>query len=872
MWARLRAHIAARLSGRAIDEEVGEELRFHLEQETERLVAAGRSPADARRSALREMGGMASTMEAVRDTRSLGLHALWFDVRYGLRSLLSTPRFTLAALLTIVLTIGGISAVFTLVHSVLLRPLPYPEADRLVLVRAEDSERRGPSMTFDDLERLQAEARTLDEWAVFTPGYVYSLDADSENPIPVQDMRVTPSVFPMFGIEVVLGRPLLESDVDPASPDVALISHDLWQSRFGGTADVIGQLVTGRGDVARTIVGVTGPGATVPTNWIAYPLVWSPARQPYPNRSLVAVARLRDGATAEMASDELRAVDERLKSADPQSNPDRTVTALSLLDHIVGDTKPVLWMFFAAVSCVLLIGVANLLSLQTVRNAARDRELCVRAALGASRWRLVRQLLVETLMLGLAGGTLGVIAARVAVDAVVASLPPRFPRADAIGLDIPVVLFAAGVSAGVALVCGILPGWRASRPHLSSAMSEGGRSSVLSARRSRLQRMMIAVETALALMLLVGAGLLVNSFGRMMTEPAGMNEENLWSARISLPNRYRGDRTGLYWADVLRQVRALDQVASAAISINDGGPLTGGDIRIGGVRPAGVADTGQNGISLSMRNVSGEYLSTLGVPLLEGRALLDSDTPGGDRVAVLNELAASALWPGDSAVGKRLAGIVRGDATVVGVIPTFTITDIQSEPTPQVYLPSQQNSDFTTATVLFRARPDSTGIDQAVAAVARSLEPDAQVEVQTMTGVRWKQLAMERFRTTVLLVFAGTAVFLAIVGIFGVVSYSVVQRTREVGLRIALGATRGQVAGLLARQTLVPSALGLLVGTAAAIGLSRFLSAFLFGITPTDPATYVSAFALLALAATAAALLPARRVNAISPTEALRHE
>ena len=869
MWRRLRAYLGALAERRSIETEIDEELRFHVEQEVDRLVESGVDPAEARRRALRDLGGVASTAEAVRATRSVGLDALWRDVRHGGRALLTARRFSTIGILTIVLTVGGITTVFTLVNSVLLRPLSFPDAGRLVWVAADNA---GYPMTLTDAMFLRDQVTThVDGWAAFTPGYGDTIDPDSDDPIPVQDMRVTPSVLPMFGIRVVLGRPLSEGDANPASPDVALISHDLWQSRFGGRPDVLGQPVPTRRDAVRTIVGVTAPGADVPTNWGTGPMVWSVAREPYGNRSTQVVARLRQGSTPEAARAELRAAATLLPEDEGRTSSARETSVTVLLDRIVGDTKTVLWLFFAAVSCVLLIGVANLISLQAVRNAAREQELCVRAALGAGRWRLMRQLLVEAVLLSAIGGTLGLLLATTAVDVVVGRLPTGFSRAGAIAVDPTVALFAIGVSLVVGLVFGVLPGWRASRPHLSAVMSEGTRGSVFSARRSRLQRSMLVVETALALVLLVGAGLLVNSLGRLMTEPAGMDEANLWTARVSLPPSYRGEPTKLYWSSLLREARALPQITSATLSVNTGEPLSGGDMRVGGVRPEGAEASG-DGSSLSLRRVSGGYFETLRIPMLAGRPILDSDTAESEPVAVLNELAATALSPDGSAVGKRLSGFIGRAPIVVGVIPTFTITDIQQEPSPQMYVPAAEESDYNTSVLLFRTGPGARDVDEVVTTVARALEPEAIVDVQTMTAVRWRQLAMERFRTMVLLLFAGTAVFLAVVGVFGVVSYSLLQRTREAGLRIALGATRTHVTALLVRQTLVPCGIGLLIGAAGALWLSRFLSAFLFGIAPTDPATYAAAFGLLALAALGAALLPARRAAAISPMEALRHQ
>ncbi|MGH9372161.1 MAG: ABC transporter permease, partial [Vicinamibacterales bacterium] len=501
-------------------------------------------------------------------------------------------------------------------------------------------------------------------------------------------MRITPELFPLLGLRVVLGRPLVADDAIDANPDVAVIGHDLWRTRFGGTPDVLGKSFEFRPGRTVTVVGVAAPGSDVPANWISFPIVWHPIRvseRAATNPRYTVLARLKAGRSISTAKAEIAA---RPPLTDPNSGANRPVDATLLLEHIVGDSQRVLWVFFGAVTCVLLIGVANLVSLQLVRNAGRERELGLRAALGASRWRLVRQLLVESLVLSVVGGAGGLFVASTAVGLVTSSLPARFPRADEIALDNAVLVFAALVSAFVGVTIGILPALRSIQPRLMERLSEGARSATLSHRRARIQRSLIAFETAAALVLLVGAGLMVNSFGRLISEDAGMSESDLWVVRGTLPARYRSPADTGFWLSALRHLREVPDVESAALAVNDGGPLGGGDISRSGIVPEGQTGGQGRGFSLSHRSVGGGYFSTLGIPTVSGRPILDSDTAATEGVVVLNRAAAAALWPGEDPLGKRLGGGWR--LRVVGIVPDFKLTRLDGGVSLQMYTSMQQ--------------------------------------------------------------------------------------------------------------------------------------------------------------------------------------
>jgi predicted permease len=856
---------------RARERDLDAELEFHLEADADEYAAQGVPIDHARRVARRRFGNVAIARE---DARAVWTwepaETLLQDIRIGLRGLIRQRAFTITALTTIILIVGATTAVFALVNSVLLRPLPYPESDRIVFVRADDPE-GWTSLRLAEVEQLRTALTSLERWGLYQPGHTLALAGGADGPLHVQDMRITPELFRLLGLRVVLGRPLSAEDANEGSPDVAVIGHDLWMTRFGGKSDVIGHTLELRRNQMTTIVGVAEPGADVPANWLSYPVIWSPIRRSEHAESRFSVlARVRAGRSLASARAQLAALP---LFPDPETGIGRPIRATPLLDHLAGDHGRALWIFFGAVSCVLLIGVANLVSLQLVRNASRDREFGIRAALGAGRWRLVRQLLVESLLLGAAGGLTGLLAASTVVGLVVSALPPRFPRHEEIAVDGAVWMFAALLSVAVAIAIGVLPAHRAVRAGLSARLSEHTRSTTASPRRTRLQRTLIAGQTALALLLLVGAGLLVHSLGRLLTEDAGMRESGLWVVRGTVPNRFTGPQAREFWSTALRHVRELPDVERATLVLNDSGPLGGGDISIGGIKAEDRPGSGAGGFSLSTRSVGSDYFGTLGIPIIVGRQILDSDTRTSEPVVVLNRAATVALWPGEEALGKRIA-LGNRMIRVVGIVPDFKLTSLDGQVSLQMYTPiGQLPASAQTSAILVRAKPSARNIADQANALIRNLERDMTwVDVSTLAQVRWRLVAPERFRTAVLVAFAGTATFLALVGIFGLVSYTVTERFREVGLRLALGSTSARVVSLMARQALLPATIGITLGFVAAIVAGRLLSAFLFEIRPTDPGTLAAVIVLFTGLAAVASLVPALRCRRVNPSDVLRHE
>ena len=808
----------------------------------------------------------------------------WYDLRLGYRSLMSNRRFALIGLLTILLTVGGVTSVFTLVNAILLRPLPYAESDRLVSITAAErtgrSSRRLAAADFEDFRR----SATSYEMLAGARSSLVAFDEDTENAFFLERWSVTSDYFPLLGIRPVLGRALGPGDVASGETLPAVLGYDAWQSRYGADPNILGKVlslpVQDRKELIDVVVvGVMPPTFRPPVEG-RIPGIWTPQRSSPEDsdrraRRVSVFGRLRPGISLEAAQAEVAGISTRLAGAYPDTNRNRTLRVGFVLDEVVGDMKQVLWIFFGAVSCVLLIGVVNLTNLQMVRNSARERDLAVRAALGAGRARLIRQLIVETVLLGTAGGALGLVSAIVGTQALLRLGPINFPREEQITIDATVYVFALGVSLAVGVMFGAIPAWRISRINLQETVSESSRNATMSGHRSRVQQALIGLETALALLLLVGAALLANSFWRLYTEDAGLQEENLWNVSVQLPVAYRSfDQTSSFWTQALERFRVLPDIESVAVAVNAAPLLDGSDTSLGGLVPEGTPVGPGQGVSISLRQVSPDYFKTIGIQLQQGRAILESDNATSEKVAVFNEAAARLLWPGESALGKR-AMWRAGSFRIVGIVPNFKHRDLSSDADPQMYVPYLQGAPpfgHSSATLTLKLRPGSPSPASSLPTIITGLESKATVRVQSMTDIRWSAVTMERFRTSVVLMFALVALFLALAGIFGVVSYAVTQRQREIGLRIALGARRANVARLVMRQAMVPSLVGIGVGLAASFGLTRFLKAYLFEIQPTDATTFLVVVVGLMLAALLASFIPARRACRVDPMSALRHE
>jgi predicted permease len=796
------------------------------------------------------------------------------DLVYALRRLRSAPGFTLVAVVTLALGIGANGALFSVVNGVLLQPLPYPEPERLVRLAALYEGQRivlSPANFYD----ASAAARSFEALAAYDTGG-YTLTGHGE-PVRLQGAEVSAPFFDVLKVRH-LGRGFQAGDNEPGRTPVAVLGHGLWQERFGGDPAVLGHTVTIDGE-ARTVVGIAPAGFAYPEQtqiWL--PLVYDEQFRVKSRGAwyLSAIGRLGSGFTLGTARAELQAIAERLERDYPDQNEKLGMTAVELREDLVGDVRLALLVLLGAVGFVLLIACVNVANLLLARLSAREGELAVRTALGAGRGRLVRQLLTEALVLGLAGGAAGLALASWGTSLLLALQPGDLPRAAEVRVDWMVGGFAAALSVLGSLLFGAVPALRLARRDPAQALREGGRG--LHAGHGRLGQGLVVAEIALAVALLVGAGLLIRSFTQLRRVAPGFSVANALTLRVSLPETaYKEDaRQVAFYRSLLQRLAALPGVRSAGATM--GLPLSGihfnFSFEVEG-RPK-LAPAQQP--SMEVRVVSAEYFGAIGMPVLAGRGFTAADVAEAPRVMVLSRSAVRRFFPGEDPLGKQInlgwggADSPRAGGTVVGVVGDVKDHGLAEDHPPEAYLPYAQRPVRGMDLVL-RTAVDPASLATAAAAAVRELDPDLPVtRVRTLEQIVSRSVAVPRFYALLLAFFAGTALFLAALGVFGVLSYGVAQRSREIGLRMALGARPADVLRMVVGQALRLAALGLLVGGASALVLSRTLVSLLFELTPTDPATFAMVALVLGAAALLAGALPALRAARLDPLEALRQE
>jgi predicted permease len=877
---------------RAVEREIDDELRFHLDMETSARQRSGLDPATARTQAARLFGGVESTKDDLRDARGgNGIENTIKDVRYAARSLRRNPGFTAVAVITLALGIGANTALFSVVNGVLLRPLPYPDAERLVSIRNTWGENRdpldavasiSPAEYFDYRDRMTA----FESFGVYTP-LTRSLTGDGE-PERLSAAAMSASVFQTLGVVPTLGR-VFSSAEDAPGVNVAVLGDGLWQRRFAGSRDIVGRsvLINGR---ATTVVGVMPDGFRLPEQLsdtdpaeLFIPLGLS--RDSVTIRGshyLSGIARLRRGVTPAQGSADVAAVARRFPIEFPNDYPAKMNFAagvLPLLDSVVGHVRPTLMVLLGAVGFVLLIACANVASLLLSRTESRRREMAVRTALGAGRRRLLRQLLVESMVLSLTGGAIGVLLAGVGTRLLVALRPPNIPRLDDIGVDVRVLLFALMASSVVGVLFGLLPAVQATRLDVQSMLRTGGRGSSGGGRQG-VRRMLVVAEVAIALVLLVGAGLMTRSFVQLMSVDPGYRVDHVLTVPIDLPRaRYPdADRVITFYRELSHSVAALPGVTA-----------TGG---VAGV-PL-VAQRGDLGINIEGRPVApGEqrrradwqvvtpgYFKAIGMRLIRGRAIEETDletTPG---VVVINETLARKYWPNDEPIGKRFklgGGAGPGMVTIVGVVADVRQSSLAATPEPEMYLAHTQfrfwggGGILSSLNLVLRTSGEPAALARVVRGEIAALDAQLPVgEFRTMEQVRGESVSQPRFLMFLFSTFSMVALAIAVIGIYGVIAYGVAQRRKEIGIRVALGARPSSVAGMVVRQGMGLAGVGIAVGLVLAFALTRFLAGFLFAVTPTDPITMAVVVTALGVAALLASFIPARRATRTDPVEVLR--
>jgi len=804
---------------------------------------------------------------------------LWKDLRFGLRALARTPALTAAALVALALGIGANTAIFSVIDGVLLEPLPYPRPDRLVMLIDTNPEAGWPrfSSSLPNAVDWREQSRSFEEMAAFT-GSSLNLTAPGTSPERLSGAAVTAGLFDVLGVKPLLGRGFEEAENQPGAEKVVVLSHDLWARRFGSAGDVLGRRITLDGE-PRTVVGVMPEGFAFPRReteaWVPLPIDLE--EDPRGAHFLGVVARLVDGVTVDGARSEMDTIAARLAKQYPDSNKGWGVLVLPLRELVVEDIRPALLVLMATVGIVLLIACANVANLLLARMAAREREVAVRSALGAGRWRLLRQFLTESVLLGLGGGALGLALGVWGTKVLVALNADHIPRAAAIGVDPTVLGFTLALALGTGLVFGVVPSLQASKADLQGALKEGGRGQAGGGTARRARSVLIVAEVAAAVVLLVGAGLLLRSFVGLQRVAPGFDPAGVMTLQVSLPDsRYPEDKDrAAFYQALMDRVDALPGVEAAGAGFPL--PLTGSSYILDFAVEGRLAPGPNESPSSHIRFVTPGYPRALGIPLLRGRPLRDADRTGAPRVALINQTMAKRWWPGEDPLGKRITFDDPTDADaewieIVGIVGNVLHDSLAQEPDAETYLSAYQ-TPLGTAVVAARTSGDPRLLAGALEDAVRQTDPDLPVyRVRTLEEVVEGSLSDQRFNATLLAVFALLALVLASVGVYGVVSYSVTRRTHEMGLRMALGAERATVRRLVVVQGMRLVALGVVLGLAGALAATRFLTGLLYGVGTTDVATLVTVPLVLLAVALVATILPAARATRVDPVVALRSE
>ena len=801
------------------------------------------------------------------------------DIRYAFRRLIKSPAFTAVALLTLALGIGANTAIFSVVNAVLLKPLPYASPDQLVGIFHLSEGRRatmsGPNFT--DVRKLNT---TLQDAAAYTR--TRTILTGQGEPVRLDGAAVSASLFGLLGVPAKLGRTFNASENEPGKNKVAIIGHDLWLRRFGGDRAIVGKRMTLDGET-HEIVGVMPEGFSFP----AARSVWVPLEYSEDLLSkqrgawyLTAIGRTKAGVSPEQARVEIETIGRQLAVQYPDSNEGVGVTAVALHDAMVGDIRRAFWLLLGAVGFVLLIACVNVANLLLARAAARESEIAVRTALGAGRSRLVRQLLTESVILGVIGGAFGLLLAVWGVEALVALEPQGIPRLAEVRVDPAVIGFTMGVSLLTGLLFGMVPAFQSTRGGISSTLKESGRGALTSRAGSRMRTTLVITEVALAVTLLAGAGLLIRSFSKLASVDPGFPVQPALAFEVSLPDvRYEEELSKVAFFDqLLPKLKALPGVQAAA-GVNSL-PLSGTSFvltfEVAGRAPLPPSQQP----AMQVRIATADYFQTIGIPLKKGRYFTADDRLNTPQVVLITEAAAKQYFPGEDPIGKTITlgwgrgpGKPRAGGEVIGIIGDVKDAGLAEPDPPQIYLPYTQ-WPVSGMAILMKTAAAPAGLAEPARRAVYSLDGNLPVgNVRTLEEIVARSISQPRFYMTLLTLFAAVALILAAIGIFGVLSYAVAQRTREIGIRMALGAHRSSVLRLIVREAMVMTSGGVVIGVVAAFVLTEWLvSKLLFDTSPHDPVTFVVVAVTLGVVALAAAYVPARRATRVDPIVALRAE
>jgi putative ABC transport system permease protein len=872
---------------RGAERDVEDEFSFHLEMRARELEARGYAPTAARDEAMRQFGDLEDAKiycRAVDARRERGaMRVEWLseirqDVTFAWRTLARAPAFAIVAILTLALGIGANTAIFSVVNGILLRPLPWPEPERLVIIASSTPEYSATTSSpanVMDWRRMQTSFTGL-------AGYITSsqnLTTDALEPRRLEGVEVLPDFFDILRVRPLLGRTFREEEGAYGGDRVVLLRERLWRSRFGADPRIVGSAIT-LGGQSHTVLGVMPDEQAYPSSaeiWL--PLRWDPEWLPKSRGAIYVrvVARLKPGVTVEKADAEMRGIARQLELQYPDANTGYSATVRPMHEWIVGDLRTPLMVLLGAVGLVLLIACTNVSNLMLVRAARRETEIAVRVALGAGRGRIVRQLITESAVLSLIGAAAGVVLAVWGLRALTRIAPEDIPRLESVRLDPMVLLFATAAAIITGVIFGLIPALVAARTDLASGLKEGARGTGSKPASRRVRNALVVSEIALAVMLLAGAGLLIRSFRELMRVDPGFRPENVMSFTLSLPEgKYDDPDLRLTLADqLLERLNATPGVQSAAASM--GLPLTGFSFSLSFEVAGRPKPKPGDEPSAQVRLVTPEFFRTMGISLVRGRAFTDADRAGGQRVLMVTESGARRFFPNEEAIGKRIQfGWGRdGDylgGEIIGILADVKQSELSEAALPEMYAPFAQ-WPVDAFSIVMRTSGEPTSVMTSARAALREIDPYLPMfDVKTMDKVVAESVARPRFYMLLLTSFAAVALVLSAVGIYGVIAYLVTMRTRELGIRIALGASNGDVLRLVLREGVVVATVGLAIGTAGALALSRLLSSLLFGVRPNDPLTFLVVAVTLALVALLASFIPARRAARLDPLVAIRAE
>jgi predicted permease len=874
MWTRDLLHV------KQSERELDAELYFDIAQRVEANVRAGMTREEAERGARREFGGIDVTKEECRDTRGVRwLQDAGQDVRYGFRILRKNPGFTIVAVLTLALGIGANTAIFSVVDAVLLRSLPFRDANRLVAISETHAALPELGASAADFADWRAQAHSLKELAAYNltsiPQSTLVVNGDAQE---VRGVIISNNLFPLLGISPALGRNFLPEEDKLGNGPVAILSGEIWKTSFASDPNIIGRPVV-LNQQTYSVVGVLPLNVRFPQSADIWLPLGNLTKDEFTNRfyhSMFAIARLNDGANIQEARTELDGIATQLAAAYPSSNTGFGVKVEPLLQKYVGGLRSALLILWGAVGMVLLIACANVASLLHARSANREPEMALRYALGANRARLIRQGLTESIVLAALGGLLGLFLARVSLLSLSQWLPQMLDapilRLHPISIDPRVLIATFGISIISGILFGIFPAVRGSRGDASGMLQSGQRNSS-TARRRFAHRLAIAAEVAIAVVVLISAGLLVRSLQQLIATSPGFRADHLLTARISLPNtKYNSAQTiNSFHEQLLARLRAMPG-AEAASEISQTPLIPNTAVTRFLVEGAAPRRPGDYPVA-NFRQVSTDYFASMRIPLLKGRVFEEKDVSGPDQVLIINRTLAEQFFPGQDAVGRKLLmGVATGKPTAVpiaGVVADVRDISIDSPAPAEIYFPGYSR----VSTLVLRSTADPISMASTIRSAVLSIDPSQPIfDVQTATQLIDHSIARQRFAATLLGLFSLLALILAAGGIYGVTSYAVAARTREIGVRMALGAQPRDVLQMILRQEMFGAAIGIAIGSLCALAATKLLSSMLYQVTPTDPITFCGVCIVLGSAVFLACYIPARRAMRVDPMIALRFD